>query len=365
VVPLFRQASAAGPVVLVAVGETVRLWDAGTGELLGPAYDRHRRTVTDVAAVAVHGRALAVSCDEGGEVHAWQVDPPLPLGPPLAGHRLMLWSVAAAAPHGQAVVASAGVDATIRFHDPFTRAELAVSAGLPGTLDTTDPEDPRFWEPRWDLLTGSLLDPRTGEAMDATSGPGHSGPVYGLAAATLADRTVVASAGADRTVRVWDAATGEAVGDPYLGHEDSVWSVAVAEVDGRPVAVSAGSDRTVHLWDLVTRRPLAEPGTGHESVVWSVATGHCDGRRAAASAAADGTVRVWDLSTGRPLGRPYTGHRDDVQRVRLTRLSGRDVAVSSDEAGEVHVWDVATRRPVRKPYRVAGEPVRALAVVPG
>ena len=44
---------------------------------------------------------------------------------------------------------------------------------------------------------------------------------------------MVISGGADRTVRVWDLATGAPVGDPFTGH-GPVWSVAVAELEGRP-----------------------------------------------------------------------------------------------------------------------------------
>jgi len=46
-------------------------------------------------------------------------------------------------------------------------------------------------------------------------------------------------------VRVWNLATGGAVGDPFTGlHRLGDRAVAVAELDGRPVAVSGSDDRT-------------------------------------------------------------------------------------------------------------------------
>ena len=61
----------------------------------------------------------------------------------------------------------------------------------------------------------------------------------------------------DRTVRVWDLATGAPVGDPFTGHAGPVSAVAVAELDGRPVVISGSDDRTVRVWDLATGAPSA------------------------------------------------------------------------------------------------------------
>ena len=52
---------------------------------------------------------------------------------------------------------------------------------------------------------------------------------------------VVISGGSDRTVRVWDLATGAPIGDPFTGHSGPVNAVAVAELDGRPVVISGSS----------------------------------------------------------------------------------------------------------------------------
>ena len=86
-------------------------------------------------------------------------------------------------------------------------------------------------------------------------------------------------------------------------------SVATAQLDGRPVIISGGSDdKTVRVWDLATGAPIGRPITGHTSEVYSVATAQLDGRPVIVSGGRDKTVRVWDLATGAPIGQPLTGH---------------------------------------------------------
>ena len=72
----------------------------------------------------------------------------------------------------------------------------------------------------------------------------------------------------DHTVRVWDLATGEPVGDPFTGHTGAVRAWRPPPIDGRPVAISAVGDDTVRVWDLATGEPVGEPvhrppGGGH------------------------------------------------------------------------------------------------------
>ena len=86
-------------------------------------------------------------------------------------------------------------------------------------------------------------------------------------------------------------------------------AVAAAVLDGRPVVISGSRDRTVRVWDLATGAPVGDPFTGHGGEVLAVAAAELDGRPVVISGSDDGTVRVWDLASGAPVGDPFTGHR--------------------------------------------------------
>jgi WD40 repeat protein len=96
----------------------------------------------------------------------------------------------------------------------------------------------------------------------------------------------VATAGADGTARVWDAAGREELA--LRGHTGMVTGVAFSP-DGRRVA-TAGADGTARLWDAVTDRE-ALALRGHTGQVRCVAFSP-DGRRLVT--AGDDTVMVWD-----------------------------------------------------------------------
>ncbi len=62
------------------------------------------------------------------------------------------------------------------------------------------------------------------------------------------DGKLLATAGADKTVRLWDLATGKEV-RKFVGHEKSVTCVAFAP-DGRSL-VSGSADKTLRIWPVV------------------------------------------------------------------------------------------------------------------
>jgi WD40 repeat protein len=77
--------------------------------------------------------------------------------------------------------------------------------------------------------------------------------VYGVCAVPVGGRTLLASTGDDRTVRLWDPATGQPE-RTLTGHTRLVNGVC-AVVGGRTLLASASADETVRLWDPATGQP--------------------------------------------------------------------------------------------------------------
>jgi WD40 repeat protein len=145
------------------------------------------------------------------------------------------------------------------------------------------------------------------------------------------DGKLLASAADDRTVRLWDAATGKEV-RALQGHGGAVWGVCFSP-DGKRLATA---ERTLRVWDAVTGKEVLAL-TGHTAVVRGVCFSP-DGKLLA-SASHDQTVRLWDAATGKE-GRTLKGHTGPVMRVCFSPDGKRLASASADKT--VRVWDAVT-----------------------
>jgi WD40 repeat protein/serine/threonine protein kinase len=159
---------------------------------------------------------------------------------------------------------------------------------------------------------------------------GHRGEVFCVSYSPHGD--LLASAGADGTVMVRNAATGRVMRTLH-GHAGGASCVAFAS-DGRQLA-SAGEDGVIRLWDVES---------GREHATWRSDSGSVgavvfspDGRWLA-SGASDGKVRIWSRASGK-VHATFRGHTR-----RITELAcapdGRLLASASTD-GFALVWDLA------------------------
>src|SRR3712207_3422008 len=147
----------------------------------------------------------------------------------------------------------------------------------------------------------------------------------------------LASASSDRTIRLWNAATGEPLGLPLTGHTDEVRSVAFSP-DGRLLA-SGGSDNDVLLWDVTDRsqpRRIGVPLRAHSSKVHGVA--FSPNGDMLVSGGADGAIVLWDVATRQMLGRPLVAHNDWVWTVAFSP-DGHTVASGSRDT-TLMLWEI-------------------------
>jgi WD40 repeat protein len=295
---------------------TVRLWDAQTGQQIGPPLKGHRKTVDSVA-ISPDGKRI-VSGNNDGTLQLWDAQTGQQIGSPLKGHGDRVISVA------------------------FSRdGKRIVSGSWDGTV--------RLWDAQTGQQIGSPLKGRGDGVMSVAISPDGK-RVSSITISTLHSIPV-------STLQLWNAQTGQQIGQPLKFHVVFLNALAFSP-DGKRIVMGQGS--AVQLWDAQTGQQIGQPLRGDGNQVISVAFSP-DGQRIV-SGSDGGTLQLWDAQTGQQIGPPLQGHRDRIYSVAFSPDGQRIVSGSDD--GTLQLSDAQTGQSIRSSLKGHGRFLASAAFSP-
>jgi WD40 repeat protein len=358
----------------------VQVWDSSTGDPVGAPLP-HQDGVGALA-FSRDGSTLLTGSDDR-TARLWDVAQGKPIGQPL--EHLGPVHAVAFSPTGRTFLSASG-DGTVRLWQPAAsrpfHSELrhegqvmAVAWSPNGQSLVTGTDTARAW--RWQTGTEKRLSPALR----------HEDDVWVVAYSP--DGKTVLTGSRDRTIRLWDAATGKLERTLRLAHrvrsaafspdgrailtesgntdrsEARIWDVAKGSVfgpslkvdgvvwqaafrpDGKACVISSG-ENTVRLWDMTGRRSVIL-SPRHQNRVGALAFSP-DGTKLL-TGSTDKTARLWDGRTGKPLGEPLS-HPGAVWGVSFS--ADGSTIFTGDRSGSARLWDVATGTLIGPPMRHQG-----------
>jgi WD40 repeat protein len=318
-------------VVSASEDRTARIWDLESGAAVR-TLEGFRRAVTAVA-VSPDG-AIAVGGLRDGKLAVWRLEDGAALRT-LSGHDSAIRAVAIT-PDAKRVVVASWSRLVVAQLEPLEAVHVLEGHTSQVTAVAVTPDGARMVSGSrdrtlkvWDLASGELL----------LTLEGHSDLVTAIAITPDGTRAV---SGCRDQIKVWNLG-GAAAERRFQGHAEAVTAVAI--VPGSMRAITAGNDYAVRIWDLkrgelvkaIDTGPTLEEDVLAPGPVWTMAA-TADGTKVV-SISRHLTVRVWRLEDGALVTTFPDFHSRNAIAVTP---DDRRVVLAREGEGGLTVWELST-----------------------
>ncbi|KAG8664912.1 uncharacterized protein FPOAC1_012889 [Fusarium poae] len=304
--------------------ETIRIWDAETGEC-ERELKGHSSYIRSV--VFSHDSKKVASGSADKTIRIWNAETG-ECERELKGHSSYIRSVVFS--HDSKKVASGSADKTIRIWNAETgECERELKGHSSYINSVVFSHDSKKVASGSDDETIRIWNAETGECERELKG--HIGYISSVVFSH--DSKKVASGSDDETIRIWNAETGECERE-LKGHIGDVNSVVFSH-DSKKVA-SGSYDETIRIWNAETGECEREL-KGHIGYISSVVFSH-DSKKVA-SGSYDETIRIWNAETGE-CERELKGHTGYIRSVVFSHDSKKVASCSHDET--IRIWNAET-----------------------
>jgi WD40 repeat protein len=341
---------------------TCAQWNVADSNEMTSLVLKHPDAVVDMA-VTSDGQFAVTACDDG-QLRVWSLADAQVLRTLTAPNETTQFTSLDLSSDGELLAAASAEAGTVRLWNLTTDVELSArpagqpDAGNPeaiaGSSDAIEPwlnlgsEASRVWGVRFApgrdrLLTIGGNDAELRDVMTSHVLGRYSPHGIVASAALSPDGTRIATGSWDRSVKIWDAASGRVVAKLPELHTGYINSVCYSPTGD--VLLTASDDGTARLWNATTSEPLPIILRGHQGPVQQACYSP-DGARIL-TAGADHTARLWNAQTGAEVAK-LAEHSREVLSVAFSANGRRIITGSADN--RAIVWDAVT-----------GERIQALA----
>ncbi|KIK71658.1 hypothetical protein GYMLUDRAFT_977718, partial [Collybiopsis luxurians FD-317 M1] len=242
----------------------LQIWDLETGNPEGEPLQGHTHSVYSVA-FSQDGRKI-VSGSKDSSLRVWNAVTGSAEGEPLQGHTGSVYSTAFS-PDGKKIV-SGSFDKSVRIwnvetgkadgelqqHHTASILSVAFSPNGKSIISGSKDKSVQIWNVKSRKPEGELLQGHTDWIYSVAFSPDGKRAISGSRDKTIwhkswihsvafsPDGTKIVSGSKDKSLRIWNAETGKAEGEPLQGHAGSVYSAAFSP-DGKKI-VSGSLDKS-------------------------------------------------------------------------------------------------------------------------